>query len=502
MQKNKRNGMTKCLYASLFALTLLLQGCTPENIAGNKTGSSLPNDASIEQANQLMKQGKKREAAQSYYQAAASYQPPQRERVILQAAEIAASIGDEKLTNSYLAGIPAAALDGENRGRHAYVRALLALQQNNAELALRSLPTDLNSLSPALREKVQHVRTRAQAMAGKGGNAGGNVQAALIPTAANKIAVLLPQSGALGKVSQEIMQGIQTARTSLGSDAQVQLYDLDAGGSVLQYQQAVNDGADIIVGPLDKESLAQLLTQPQILTKPILSLNYLTENRNIPGALYQFGLLPEDEASQVADFASARGQNAAVILAPDSSWGDRVSTAFRANYQRKGGQILAIQKYPDAPSSAYAENAQAALAAAQGRANMVFLAASPSQARLMRPLLEAQAPGIPVYATSHIFSGRTDPGADADLDGIIYTEIPWVIESLQAGTLNNATYPRMFALGMDAFLIAKNLPSIARNPNARVNGKTGNISVAGNRQVERSLLFATFANGLPQPLGQ
>lgn len=76
------------------------------------------------------------------------------------------------------------------------------------------------------------------------------------------------------------------------------------------------------------------------------------------------------------------------------------------------------------------------------------------------------------------------------------------MESLQAGTLNSSTYPRMYALGMDAFLIAQNLPSIARNPAAKVNGKTGMINLAGNRQVQRSLTFATFANGVPHSLGR
>ncbi|WP_308874296.1 hypothetical protein [Thiothrix subterranea] len=66
----------------------------------------------------------------------------------MQAAEIAASIGDAKLTNTYLAKVPASALDGENRARQAYVKALLALQQNNPRLALRSLPTNLDELSP------------------------------------------------------------------------------------------------------------------------------------------------------------------------------------------------------------------------------------------------------------------------------------------------------------------------------------------------------------------
>ena len=502
MQRNIHNGLLKYCYLALLVAPLFLQGCSPNPSVSNATATS--GNISIEQANALFNQGKKREAAQAYYAASVRYPTPQRERVILQAAEIAASIGDTRLTNSYLARIPSGSLDGENQGRYAYVKALLALQQNNPRLALQTLPTNLDNLSPALREKVKHVQQRAQATAGKGGNANPNVQnvqQAMIPLSVNRIAALLPQSGALGSVSQEISKGMEAARSNLASDTSVQVYDVNTGGAVAQYQRAVAEGADVIVGPLDKESLAQLLAQPQMLSKPMLSLNYLTNSRNIPAALYQFGLLPEDEARQVAEFATARGQRTAIVLAPASSWGDRVGNAFRAAYQSKGGQVINVQQYPDAASNAYMQNVQNALSATQGRASMVFLAASPSQARLMQPLLRAQAPSLPVYATSHVFSGRTDPGKDTDLDGLIYTEIPWVVEGLQNGSLNSSTFPRMFALGMDAFLIAKNLPSIAHSPNAPINGKTGSITLAGNRQIERKLRFATFANGVPQALG-
>lgn len=502
MQHFFRKGSLTYVYPAVLASMLLLQGCAPTTTpSDNVTGSVSQADSDIQQANNLLKQGKKREAAQAYYAAASRYPSPQKERVILQAAELTASLGDSQLTNSYLARIPQNALDGENQGRFAYVKALLALQNQNPSQALSLLPSNTSGLSPALREKVQHVRQQAQAMGGKTAGAV-NVQAALVPTNVNRIAALLPQSGALGSVSKDIYQGMEAARSTLGADSSIQIYDVNAANAVAQYQKAVNEGADMIVGPLDKESLAALLAQPQGLTKPILSLNYLTSSQLIPGALYQFGLLPEDEARQVADFTLARGQRTAIVLAPDSSWGERVAGAFQAAYQGRGGQVLTMQRYADTPSSSYTQNVQAALAAAQGRASMVFLAASPSQARLMRPLIEAQASGLPVYATSHIFSGRLDPSKDNDLDGIIYTEIPWVMENLQGGTLNSSSFPRMYALGMDAFLIAKNLPSIARNPNAQVDGKTGNIRLAGNRQVQRSLVFATFANGLPQPLGQ
>jgi outer membrane PBP1 activator LpoA protein len=384
MQPRFHQNILKYCYLTLLVVPLLLQGCSPNAFTSDSTGgTATQGNASVEQANVLFSQGKKREAAQAYYAAAARYPSPQRERVILQAAEIAASIGDARLTNSYLARIPASALDGENRARHAYVKALLALQQNNPALALSTLPNNLDNLSPALREKVKHVQQRAQAMAGgKGGSVQNvqNVQQAMVPVSVNRVAALLPQSGALGSVSQEIYRGIETARSSIASDTSVQLYDVSNGGAVAQYQQAVADGADIIVGPLDKESLAQLLAQPQLLSKPLLSLNYLTNSRNIPGALYQFGLLPEDEARQVAEATTARGPRTAIVLAPASSWGDRLAGAFRSAYQAKGGQVINIQQYPDAASNAYMQNVQNALAATQGRASMVFLAASPSQA--------------------------------------------------------------------------------------------------------------------------
>lgn len=381
------------LYPAILASLLLLPGCAPTTATtSTETSSAAQADAGIQQANNLLKQGKKREAAQAYFAAANRYPSPQKERVILQAAELTASLSDTALTQKYLGQVSTNQLDGENRGRFAYVTALLALQNKNANLALSSLPTNTANLSPVLRQKVQHVHQQALAL----GGSGVNVQTAMVPTTVNNIAVLLPQSGALGSVSKEIYQGMQAARASLAPATTLQIYDVNPATAVAQYQQAVASGADMIVGPLDKESLAQLLAQPQLLTKPLLSLNYLTSSQVIPSALYQFGLLPEDEARQAAQFALSRGQRTVVVLAPASSWGDRVASAFRNAYQQGGGQIITVQQYPDSPSQAYSQQVQMALGAAQGRASSIFLAASPSQARFMRPLLAAQAPNLPV----------------------------------------------------------------------------------------------------------
>jgi hypothetical protein len=87
---------------------------------------------------------------------------------------------------------------------------------------------------------------------------------------------------------------------------------------------------------------------------------------------------------------------------------------------------------------------------------------------------------------------------DSDLDGIIYTEVPFVLQSLQQGSLEQLQYPRLYALGMDAVAVAKNLPALTQNQ--RIQGRTGEISLAQNHMIQRRLTMATFKDGLPTPL--
>lgn len=454
--------------------------------------------ASVQHANALMKQGKKHEAADMYYRAAFNYPSPQRERLVLQAAEITASTGDNKRTENYLSRLNYGSLQGENRDRLQYIKALVAIQGNNPNQALQLLPKDFNKLTPAMRKKVQFIHQRALAM---GGRAPQVVAQAVLPPETKRIAVLLPGSGALGAVSSDIYKGVQDANQRFGNKTRVKFYDVaKGGGAVEQYKKAVSDGADIVIGPLDKGSIAKLLAQPQILNKPLLGLNYLSNTQRIPGTLYQFGLSPEDEARQIAEFAIARGQTQAVMLVPNSSWGQRLATSFRQTYEARGGRILHAEPYAGKPTG-YLQNVNNALAGSQGQAQMAFLAASPTQARFMKPLLQARAKSLPVYATSHIYSGKGTQGKNVDLDGIIYTEIPLVLNQSAANTLETTKYPRLYAFGMDAFLIAKNLNQLTRSQGTPLNGQTGEIRLTGQRKIARKLQFATFVNGQPRPLG-
>jgi len=485
------------LLASLTACSVVPSAGLPSNGVDNVA-------ASVRHANNLLRQGKKLAAADAYYKASRNQASPHKERLVLQAAEIASSAKDKSLALHYLSKLNGVKLNKENKARRMYVKALVALLDKHYKAALKLLPKQRGTISAALWNKIQRVRQQISKQSGYRDSASQANHAATLPQSTNKIAVLLPLSGQLSGVANTILKGIKAAQANSAPSTQIKVYNVASNSVITQYEKAVKDGADIIIGPLDKRKLAQLVKQKPQLARPVISLNHLSSGHNkAPTALYQFGLAPEDEAHQMANFALSRGQKRAVVLYPNSRWGKRLGLAFKRMYTSKGGQILIEKAYPNSGSS-YKSTIQSVLDVGIKNIDMIFLAAAPTQARLIRPMIQyLQAENIPVYATSHIYSGQPNAGKNMDLNGIVYTEIPYILEGSQIGTVtaNSGKYPRLFALGADAFLIAKNLKRMAQNRQA-LSGKTGMIRLGGHRLLQRQLSLATFVNGLTKPYGK
>ncbi|AOU99016.1 hypothetical protein BI364_14600 [Acidihalobacter yilgarnensis] len=160
------------------------------------------------------------------------------------------------------------------------------------------------------------------------------------------IAVLLPLSGHFEPVAQAILDGVLTAyyRHSQQTDApdvNLRVYDTAAvqpSQIMTLYARAVRNGAQYVIGPLDRDAVTQLAQSGQ-LSVPTLALNRVANGTPLPGQLYQFGLIPESEASQVAERASLDGHSRAIVLVPDSNWGSRVATAFTDRFQQLGGRF-------------------------------------------------------------------------------------------------------------------------------------------------------------------
>ncbi|MCH8177452.1 MAG: penicillin-binding protein activator [Proteobacteria bacterium] len=351
-----------------------------------------------------------------------------------------------------------------------------------------------------------------------------------------KIALMLPFSGRLEKVSQAVQKGFMYAyyqdRDS-APELEVINASTDPAEFNIQYQKAIQDGADFIVGPISKDLIGYLQNREKT-EVPTLALNYAEETREAMLNLYQFGLRPEDEAEQIADLALAEGRNHAVTLVPDTDWGARLQRAFTERFEMLGGRVVGAEVYPSKKNdySAAIKKLLNLTSSEQRRTliqqtigqktsfesrrrqdvDMVFIAANPRQARLIKPQLKFyRAQTLPVYATSHISSGSGNPDDDRDLDGILFVDIPWMLDNAQNRDFRQVSklwpdfskrFSRLFALGIDAYRMIPSLRRLMIHPGESELLNTGRLTVDKNGHVKRALLMATYEKGVARLLQQ
>jgi uncharacterized protein len=142
--------------------------------------------------------------------------------------------------------------------------------------------------------------------------------------------------------------------------------------------------------------------------------------------------------------------------------------------------------------------------------DFIFLAADAKRGRLIKPQLNFfQAGRVPVYATSHIYTGKSDPLQDADLDGILFGDMPWMLvnngkvqqlrQKFQSGWPHAfSDLDRLYALGMDSYAILPHLNRISAEAGVRFNGVTSGLSLDRGGRLLRSLTWARFNKGVPR----
>jgi outer membrane PBP1 activator LpoA protein len=359
-----------------------------------------------------------------------------------------------------------------------------------------------------------------------------------------RIALMLPFSGRFEQVSEAIQNGFLYAyyQDQLAKDQLIQVQlnqnqpikteleiinaSTDAAEFNLQYRQAIENGADFIVGPINK-TLIESLQNRDSMPVPTLALNYGDESTSTDLNLYQFGLSPEDEAEQIADYALAQGKRHAIILVPDTSWGQRLHQAFKLRFESLGGYVVDSETYPSSKSD-YSVSIKKLLNLNTSNlrksmiqqvigqsvefnprrrqdVDMIFVAANSRQARLIKPQLKFHhAQELPVYATSHISSSNANADDDRDLNDILFVDIPWMLDNVNNLDHQNISklWPnsskrlsRLFAFGIDAYRLIPSLRRLMINPQDSVLEHTGTLSINSKGRVKRSLLMATYKNG-------
>jgi outer membrane PBP1 activator LpoA protein len=243
----------------------------------------------------------------------------------------------------------------------------------------------------------------------------------------------------------------------------------------------------------------------------------------VPDRFYQYALSPEDEARLAARRIAADGHASGVTLAPQSDWGRRVTAAFTEEFTAAGGHVVDQAEY--LPSTADFNEIIRRLLRTTGQrgssprtdAQFIFVAAQPVHGRLIRTQLRFNyASALPMYATSDVYD-PAGPG-NVDLDGVIFPDMPWVIDPLGVAAVArdsaDRAFPnrggqlsRLYAFGYDAYRLVHELPRL-RNGNAGpLPGVSGRLAVDAQGRVRRELDWAQIVGGrispwpqLPSPL--
>lgn len=354
----------------------------------------------------------------------------------------------------------------------------------------------------------------------------------LIEQQPQQVALLLPMQGKLAEAGEAVRDGFFAAYYEALSNGrntpEVRQYD-SSGDVIAAYQQAIADGADLVIGPIDKEKVTEISLMPS-LQVPVLSLNYPDTPPAEPlKGFYQFGFAVEDEARQVARQAFLEGHRQAMVIIPTQEWSERSARAFTAEWETLGGVVVNRTQFQTGAN--YSRLVKDAMLIEQSQirtremqellgiplqssprsrsdVDMIFLIADPAQARQIKPTFAFHyAGGIPVYSTSQVYSGQPNPKADRDLNGIRFNTMPWLFDTtsrekqaVAQHTKSAAVYGRLHALGADAFRLYARLPQLEQVPDMRIYGATGALHMLSDRRIEREQIWVRFRNGEAQPL--
>lgn len=381
---------------------------------------------------------------------------------------------------------------------------------------------------PALRNIVPNIINHAQT----------------IELEIKQIAILLPFSENYRNLSIAIREGFISAwYADKSAKTPLKIYPTDQDNITEIYAQAIAEGANYIVGPLRKKMIIKLIEEStqNALIKTLL-LNQYTGTENIfPSSniatlphLMQFYISPEEEAQQVAEQAWFEGYTRAIIIGTEDRIGTRITDAFSKHWQLLGGTTLAqttIRKSTQnlkIPIETLLNIDQSKQRNAQLRTllrrnlhhtvrhrqdiDAIFMAVPPIMARRLVPEIRRYdlKQKLNIYATSNIYTGNPDQRQDIDIEGVIFSDMPWILEQETEASpanreftrLQNANYTkykRFYAFGIDAYEIIPHTTALISQTKQSYSGKTGQLTFTPQGKMHRKRSFGRFINGAIEP---
>ncbi|HIE8702552.1 TPA: penicillin-binding protein activator [Klebsiella variicola subsp. variicola] len=350
------------------------------------------------------------------------------------------------------------------------------------------------------------------------------------PTAQAPAASATPQTTA-SPVTQPVTAPTAQPQPAVASaanpSAELKIYDTTSQPISQLLAQAQQDGATLVVGPLLKENVDDVIKSNTPLN--VLALNQPEKVESRVNLCY-FALSPEDEARDAARHIHQQGKQTPLLLVPRGALGDRVVSAFADEWLKLGGASVLQQRFGSTaelragvnggggialtgtPVSTLPSAQNSSLGSADempvssgGSVDAAYILATPEQIAYIKPMIamrNGSQNNVTLYASSRSAQGTAGPDFRLEMEGLQYSEIPMLAGSNPAlmqqalsAVRNDYSLARLYAMGADAWSLANHFTQMRQTPGFELNGNTGDLTATQDCVINRKLSWLKYQQG-------
>ena len=308
----------------------------------------------------------------------------------------------------------------------------------------------------------------------------------------NRVAVLVPLSGANAGVGTSIANAAQLALLDTGGERiRITVYDTArVGGAAAAATEALGQGNGLILGPLLAEDVRAVAPVARRSGVPVIA---FSNDLSVAGdGVYLMGFTPRESIERVIGYARTKGVARFAALTPNGVYGRRAGEAMIDIVDQAGGRLVGMQSFDRDAASIRAAITRLS---AQGAYDAILIADSGRVAALAAPLLRG-----PKILGTELWATEGDLGRTPSLRGAWYAAASDVMFN-QLRTRYRARYGagpyRLASLGYDSVLLAVRIakdwrigrpfPERALRDPGGFAGVDGAFRFDGHGVVERSL---------------
>lgn len=202
-----------------------------------------------------------------------------------------------------------------------------------------------------------------------------------------KVALILPLTQASGpsSVGISLRNAAELAYFEAGSNDITLLIKDDRStpeGARAAAQSAVEEGADLIIGPLFAANAREVAPVARGADRPVIALS--TDTSAAGPGLYLLSFLIENYVDRIVDFAASRGKKSMAALIPENDYGRIAEGEFQQAAARNNIRIMTIEHYQPQTMT----NAVQRVAGLSDQIDSLFI---PEQADAMQAMSQALA---------------------------------------------------------------------------------------------------------------